>query len=64
VYSASYLQGVIRNVEGQALGVWHSHPGREGRTLRSRAELPPPWVLPLVINNVGAPVHKGHPACT
>jgi hypothetical protein len=48
VYGASYFQGVISNVEGQALGVRHLQPGPEGRTLRSRAEMPPPWALPLV----------------
>jgi hypothetical protein len=47
VYSASYFQGVISSAEGQALGVGHLHPGPEGRTLRSRAEMLPPWALPL-----------------
>jgi hypothetical protein len=48
VYSASYFQGVNSNVEGQALGVRHLQPGPEGSILRSRAEMPPPWALPLV----------------
>jgi hypothetical protein len=53
VYSASYFQGVISSVEGQALGVGHLHPGPEGRTLRSRAEMPPHWGLPLCNKQCG-----------
>jgi hypothetical protein len=63
VYSASYFQGVISNVEGQDLGVRHLHPGPEGGTLRSRAEMPPPWAFTLCNKQCGWDfVHKG-PSC-